>query len=260
MATRESTDQGVAQPGFIFTTALPPAICAATTVAIRHLKTSQWERDQHQERAARVKGALSAAVSEYVGSQVLHGNEGGFWGKTLQTVKYALIGGITSKLAHESFEEGFSVAAAGYLFNDAAQTLRNNKAQHDLAVAAVSAELTREGKVVIDTEVGASNPAVPYTRVYDIVVYDPADGNVYGVEVKSTSTGIFRLNAKQVAFDAATVRGGTVTSDGDYLNGVMYHGVSVVDVPATVWATVQLWLALRQAQIPYATTLRPPYP
>jgi RHS repeat-associated protein len=206
------------------------------------------------------KGALSAAVSEYVGSQVLHGNEGGFWGKTLQTVKYALIGGITSKLAHESFEEGFSVAAAGYLFNDAAQTLRNNKAQHDLAVAAVSAELTREGKVVIDTEVGASNPAVPYTRVYDIVVYDPADGNVYGVEVKSTSTGIFRLNAKQVAFDAATVRGGTVTSDGDYLNGVMYHGVSVVDVPATVWATVQLWLALRQAQIPYATTLRPPYP
>ena len=62
MATRESTDQGVAQPGFIFTTALPPAICAATTVAIRHLKTSQWERDQHQEPAARVKGALSAAA------------------------------------------------------------------------------------------------------------------------------------------------------------------------------------------------------
>ena len=45
-------------PGFIFTTALPPAICAAATVAIRHLKTSQWERDQHQERAARVKSAL----------------------------------------------------------------------------------------------------------------------------------------------------------------------------------------------------------
>ena len=49
-------------PGFIFTTALPPAICAAATVAIRHLKTSQWERDQHQERAARVKSALSAAA------------------------------------------------------------------------------------------------------------------------------------------------------------------------------------------------------
>ena len=47
--------------GFIFTTALPPAICAAATAAIRHLKTSQWERYRHQERAARVKAALNAA-------------------------------------------------------------------------------------------------------------------------------------------------------------------------------------------------------
>jgi 7-keto-8-aminopelargonate synthetase-like enzyme len=28
-------------PGFIFATALPPAICAAATAAIRHLKTSE---------------------------------------------------------------------------------------------------------------------------------------------------------------------------------------------------------------------------
>ncbi|WP_316396237.1 5-aminolevulinate synthase [Bradyrhizobium sp. 33ap4] len=47
-------------PGFIFTTALPPPVCAAATASIRHLKSSQWERDRHQERAARVKSVLKA--------------------------------------------------------------------------------------------------------------------------------------------------------------------------------------------------------
>jgi len=48
-------------PGFIFTTALPPGICAAVTAAIRHLRTSQWERDRHQDRVARTKAVLEAA-------------------------------------------------------------------------------------------------------------------------------------------------------------------------------------------------------
>jgi 5-aminolevulinate synthase len=37
-------------------------VCSAATAAIRHLKTSQSERDRHQDRAARTKAVLAAAA------------------------------------------------------------------------------------------------------------------------------------------------------------------------------------------------------
>jgi 5-aminolevulinate synthase len=46
--------------GFIFSTALPPAIAAGATASIRHLKESQIERVRHQNRVAIVRARLDA--------------------------------------------------------------------------------------------------------------------------------------------------------------------------------------------------------
>lgn len=45
-------------PGFIFSTAMPPAIAAAATASVRYLKRSQVERARHQERAATLRRML----------------------------------------------------------------------------------------------------------------------------------------------------------------------------------------------------------
>ncbi len=46
--------------GFIFTTALPPAVAAGAAAAVRHLKSSDTEREMQQTRVAQVRARLDA--------------------------------------------------------------------------------------------------------------------------------------------------------------------------------------------------------
>jgi 5-aminolevulinate synthase len=52
-------------PGFIFTTALPPAIAAAALESVRHLKASEVERNLHQKVVSKVKDKLEKAGINY---------------------------------------------------------------------------------------------------------------------------------------------------------------------------------------------------
>jgi 5-aminolevulinate synthase len=52
--------------GFIFTTALPPAVAAGARASIMHLKESQFERARHQDRVRKVRARLERLGIPYM--------------------------------------------------------------------------------------------------------------------------------------------------------------------------------------------------
>ncbi|MFN7039041.1 MAG: 5-aminolevulinate synthase [Alphaproteobacteria bacterium] len=53
-------------PGFIFTTAIPPSLAAASIASIKYLKESNYEREKIQERTARLKHMLRKAGINFI--------------------------------------------------------------------------------------------------------------------------------------------------------------------------------------------------
>ncbi len=52
-------------PGFIFTTSLPPSVTAAAAASIKHLKSSEFERDSHKKIIATLKSEFRANGIKY---------------------------------------------------------------------------------------------------------------------------------------------------------------------------------------------------
>ena len=52
--------------GFIFTTALPPALAAGAAASIRHLKISEMERMRHRQQVAKVRAGLDSIGIPYL--------------------------------------------------------------------------------------------------------------------------------------------------------------------------------------------------
>jgi len=155
--------------------------------------------------------------------------------------------------------QGKPVSVADNTSGTPKEDLPNGKSGKDpntrgaLAVEKVKAEMKDQGFIILGDQTPAKTKGLTYERRYNLLVKNPKDGLIYGVEVKSTISDAFKLDAKQVAFDVATVKNTALTSDGRYvIQGVMYRGVQWTSgSPAAVWSTIKLNHILNSVDIPH---------
>jgi RHS repeat-associated protein len=69
------------------------------------------------------KGALSAAIADAATPYIIKFPSLGVWSAAPEAAEAGLIGGVVAKIHGGKFDDGFSVAAAGYLFNTVAHAL-----------------------------------------------------------------------------------------------------------------------------------------
>lgn len=145
------------------------------------------------------KGALAAAVSEAASlSGVIKPKAFGTWGSLRGTVESGFVGGLAARVVGGKFTDGFSVAAAGYLLNNAGPKSAASK-RADMASAALNAvAAATDGDTTYTTENDSKWPAGYKCNEF---VYDM--GEAAGIDMP-TINGV-PIKAYQWAYGDAAV-------------------------------------------------------
>jgi RHS repeat-associated protein len=193
------------------------------------------------------RGALSAAIADAATPYIVKFPSLDMWGAVPEAAEAGLIGGVVARIEGNKFTDGFSVAAAGYLFNQLAHNGKDPNFRGAEAVKFAAKQLEALGYTVVGFNVPATDPLEPgYTRVYDIAVITP-DGQYGGVEVKSSIVGVFKINPLQQGFDLDAVEHkailmlpqGPVT-----MGAVEYYGVGWGGMASAGWSSTTLLMGL----------------
>ncbi len=130
------------------------------------------------------RGALAAGISEAANQTHLIGSPGktlASWGTFKGAVEAGAVGGIAARMVGGKFDDGFTVAAAGYIFNSAADAAK--------AASAVAGESALEG-LIGDTLAGIAAGAGAAVSA-GLLVLTPS--TTATAELDEAPTAIFRV-------------------------------------------------------------------